>query len=169
MSPPPGTPIMLVHSMLSLRSLRLSFIFILFSLFFSRAVISTILSSSSLNHSLASFILSLISSSVFFISGFVHLFVSSSDRLFIKHFLYLYLHFFPKILDNLYYLILCFLVDCLSLFQSVVLLGIYQVPLYKTYSSAVASGLPFLLEKLVAVSVPQAGGLWFLLLLSAPW
>ena len=57
LSPPPGTPIMLVHSMLSLRSLRLSFIFILFSLFFSRAVISTILSSSSLNHSLASFIL----------------------------------------------------------------------------------------------------------------
>ena len=52
---PSGTPIMLmlVHLMLSQRSLRLSsFFFILFSLLFSKAVISVILSSSSLNHSL---------------------------------------------------------------------------------------------------------------------
>ena len=52
-----GTPIMrmLVHLMLSQRSLRLSsFLFILFSLFCSMAVISTILSYRSLIHSSAS-------------------------------------------------------------------------------------------------------------------
>ena len=63
-----GSPIiqMLVHLVLSQRSLRLSSIlFILFSLLCSSAVISTILSSNSLIHSSASIILSLIPSSLF--------------------------------------------------------------------------------------------------------
>ena len=73
-----GTPIiqMLVRLVLSQRSLRLSSIlFILFSLFYSSAVISIILSSSSLIHSSASIFLLLIPSSVFFISVIV-LFIS---------------------------------------------------------------------------------------------
>ena len=68
-----GTPIvqMLVHLM-SQTSLRLSSIlFILFSLFCSLAVISTVLSSSSLIHSSASVILLLIPSRVFLISVIV--------------------------------------------------------------------------------------------------
>ena len=73
-SPPSGTRIMrmLVHLMLSQRSLRLSsFLYIPFSLFCSAAVISTILSSGSLVHSSVSVILLLIPSSVFFISVIV--------------------------------------------------------------------------------------------------
>ena len=63
---------MLVHLTLSQRSLKLSsFLFILFSLFCSAAVISTILSSGSLTHSSASPILLLIPSSVFLISVIV--------------------------------------------------------------------------------------------------
>ena len=63
---------MLVCLMLSQRSLRLSSIlFILFSLLCSLAVISTILSSSSLIHSSASVILLLIPSRVFLISVIV--------------------------------------------------------------------------------------------------
>ena len=84
-----GTPIiqMLVHLLLSHGSLRLSSIlFILFSLFCSLAVISTILSSNSLIHSSASVILLFIPSSVFFISVIVLfitvcLFFSSSRSL----------------------------------------------------------------------------------------
>ena len=74
-----GTPItrMLVHLMLSQRSLRLSSIlFILFSLFCSAAGISTILSSRSLMSFSASVILLLIPSIVFLIS-FIVLFVCS--------------------------------------------------------------------------------------------
>ena len=57
-----------VHLMFSQKSLRLSsFHFILFSLFYSTAVISTTLSSSSRIHSSASVILLLIPSSVLFI------------------------------------------------------------------------------------------------------
>ena len=72
---------MLVCLMLSHRSLRLSsfFFFILFSIFYSIAVISTILSSRSLSHSYASIILLLIPSSVLLIS--VCLFLSSSRSL----------------------------------------------------------------------------------------
>ena len=73
-----GTPIiqMLVCLILSQRSLRLSLVlFILFTLFCSSEVISTILSSSSLIHSSASDILLLIPSRVFLISVIV-LFVS---------------------------------------------------------------------------------------------
>ena len=67
---------MLVHLVLSQRSLRwFSILFILFSLFCSSAVIYTILSSSSLICSSASVILLLIPSSVFFISVIV-LFIS---------------------------------------------------------------------------------------------
>ena len=68
--------LMLVHLILSQRSLRLSSVlFILFTLFCSSEVISTILSSSSLIHSSASDILLLIPSRVFLISAIV-LFVS---------------------------------------------------------------------------------------------
>ena len=85
----PGTPIMrtLVHLILSQRPLKLSsFLFILFSLSCSMAVISTTLSSSSLIRSSASFILLLILSSVFFISvtvffKFVWLFFIFSNSL----------------------------------------------------------------------------------------
>ena len=66
-----GTPIirMLVHLILSQRSLRLSSsLFILFSVFCSVVVISTILSSRSLIHSSASVILLLIPSREFLIS-----------------------------------------------------------------------------------------------------
>ena len=73
-----GTPIiqMLVHLTLPQRSLKLSSVlFILFTLFCSSEVISTILSSSSLIHSSASDILLLIPSRVFLISVTV-LFVS---------------------------------------------------------------------------------------------
>ena len=67
---------MLVHLILSQRSLRLSSILlILFTLFCSSEVISTILSYSSLIHSSASDVLLLIPSRVFFISVIV-LFVS---------------------------------------------------------------------------------------------
>ena len=60
---------MLVCLTLSQRSLKLSsFLFFLFALFYSAAVISTILSSSSLIHFSAPFILLLSPSSVFFIS-----------------------------------------------------------------------------------------------------
>ena len=72
LSSPSGIPIMqiLVHLVLSQRPFKLSsLLFILFfSLFYSAAEISTILSSTSLIHSSASFILLLIPSSVFFIS-----------------------------------------------------------------------------------------------------
>ena len=73
-----GTPIihMSMHLILPQRSLRLpSALFILFTLFFSSEVISTILSSNSLIHSSVSDILLLISSRVFLISVIV-LFVS---------------------------------------------------------------------------------------------
>ena len=64
-----GFPVMLVRLILSQGSLRLSSVlFILFTLFCSSAVISTILSSSSLIHSSASDILLLIPSKVFLIS-----------------------------------------------------------------------------------------------------
>ena len=69
-----GTPIiqMLVCLMLSQRSLRLSSIlFLLFSLFYSPPVISTILSSSSLIHCFASVTLLLIPSRIFYISVIV--------------------------------------------------------------------------------------------------
>ena len=71
-----GTPIMrmLLRLMLSQRSLRLSsFLFVLFSLFCSMAVNSTILSSRSLIRSSASVILLLIPSSVLFSFCIVHL------------------------------------------------------------------------------------------------
>ena len=73
-SSPSGTPIirMLVHLILSQMSQRLSSVlFILFTLFCSSKVISTILSSSSLIHSSASDILLVIPSRVFLISVIV--------------------------------------------------------------------------------------------------
>ena len=72
LSSPSGIPIMhmLLHLMLSQRSLRLSsFLSILFSIFCSVAVISTILSSRSLIYSSVLIILLLIPSSVFFFSA----------------------------------------------------------------------------------------------------
>jgi len=86
-----GAPIirMLVHMILSQKSLRLSSIlFILFTLFCSSEVISSILSSSSLIRSSASDILLLIPSRVFLISVtvlFVHLFFNSSKSLLIDY------------------------------------------------------------------------------------
>ena len=74
LSPPSGTPIMrmLLHLMLSQRSLRLSsFLFILFSLFYSTTVNSTILSFRLLIRSSASVILLLVPSSVVFVSVIV--------------------------------------------------------------------------------------------------
>ena len=67
---------MLVHLTLYQRSLILSsYLFLLFSLFYSMAVISTSLSSNSLLYSYASAILLLIPSSIFFISVII-LFIS---------------------------------------------------------------------------------------------
>ena len=90
------TPIiqMLVHLILSQRSLRLSSVlFILFTLFCSSEVFFTILSSSSLICSPASEILLLIPSRVFLISVIV---------LFVSIFLH-FLHFVFKVFDHLYY------------------------------------------------------------------
>ena len=90
---------------MSQRSLRLPLIlFILFTLFCSLAVISTILSSSSLICYFASDILLLIPSRVFSISVFllfvsICLFFNSSTSLLIDYFL----QFIFKVLDHLYY------------------------------------------------------------------
>ena len=107
--PSSGIPViwMLVHLMLSRKSLRLSSIlFFLFSLYCFVTVISTILSSRSLIHSSASVILLLIPSRVFLIS-FIVLFIIvcllfSSSRSVLKVFFY-FLHSISKILDHLYY------------------------------------------------------------------
>ena len=104
-----GTPIiqMLVHLILSQRSLRLSSaLFILFTLFFSSEVIPTILSCSSLIHSSASDILLFIPSRVFLISisvlfFSVCLFFKSSKSLLIDS--WYFLHFVFKVFDHLYY------------------------------------------------------------------
>ena len=98
-----GTPItrMLVHLILSQRSLRLSSVLlILFTLFCSSEVISTILSSSSLIHSSASDILLLIPSRVCLISVIVLfvpvcLFFNSSRSLLIDS--CIFLHFVFKV------------------------------------------------------------------------
>ena len=97
---------MLVYLILSQRSLRLSLVLlILFTLFCSSEVISTILSSSSLIHS-ASDILLLIPSRVFLILVIV-LFVSvclffNSSRSFVNSFLH-FLRFVFKVFDHPYY------------------------------------------------------------------
>ena len=104
-----GTPIIrvLVHLIWSQRSLKLSSVlFILFTLFCSSEVISTILCSSSLIHSSASDILLLIPSRVFLISV-IMLFVSvclffNSSRSLLIDFLH-FLHFAFKVFDHLYY------------------------------------------------------------------
>ena len=104
-----GTPIirMLVCLIWSQRSLRLSSVlFILFTLFCSSEVISTILSSSSQIRSFASGILLLIPSRVFLISVIV-LFVSvclffNYSRSFVNWFFH-FLHFVFKAFDHLYY------------------------------------------------------------------
>ena len=98
-----GTPIIqtLVYLILSQRYLRLSSVlFILFTLFCSSEVISTILSSSSLICS-ASDILLLIPSRVFLISVIV-LFVSVCLFFNFSRFLHS-LHFVFKVFDHLYY------------------------------------------------------------------
>ena len=86
-----GIPIiqMLVHSILFQRSLRLSLVlFILFTLFCSLEVISTILSSSSLIRSSASDILLLIPSRLFLISVIVFLLFNSSRSLLIDSYIF---------------------------------------------------------------------------------
>ena len=101
---------MLMHLMLSQRTLRLSsVIFILFTLFCSSEVISTILSSSSLIHSSASDILLLIPSRVFLISVivlFVCSFLNFSRSLLIDSCIFSVLFsrvFFFFFFDHLYY------------------------------------------------------------------
>ena len=86
-----GIPIiqMLVHLILFQRSLRLSLVlFILFTLFCSLEVISTILSSSSLIRSSASDILLLIPSRLFLISVIVFLLFNSSRSLLIDSYIF---------------------------------------------------------------------------------
>ena len=88
---------MLVHVTLSQRSLKMSsFLFILFSLFCSAAVISTILSSGSLVHSSASLILLLIPSSVLysFLQFLCCLTLCALYIFFVEHVLYLCLQSF---------------------------------------------------------------------------
>ena len=136
--------------MLSQRSLRLSsFLFTLFSLFCSMAVISTILSSRSLICSSASVILLLIPSSVFFISLtvlFNCLFFSTSRSL----------------LNTSYMVLICatilflrswiiFTIITLNSFSGrlcistslVILLGFYLFPSSGTYSPALSFCLTF--------------------------
>ena len=104
-----GTPIirMLVHLILFQRSLRLSSVlFILFTLFCSSEVISTIVSSSSLIRSFASDILILIPSRVFLISV-IAFFVSvclffTSSRTSLND-SYIFSILFSRFFDNLYY------------------------------------------------------------------
>ena len=93
-----GTPVIriLVHLILSQRSLRLSSVFTLFTLFCSSEVISTILSSSLLIHPSTSNILLLIPSRVFLISVIV-LFVS----------LYLLFNFSRYLLINYFTFSIC--------------------------------------------------------------
>ena len=94
--------------MLSLRSLRLSFILIL-SLFYSVSVISTNLSSSLLICTSASIILLFILYSIYFISviiQFMSFFVLQFSSVIVKHFLYPLnpgFYSFLDILDHLYY------------------------------------------------------------------
>ena len=148
-SSPSWTPIMqiVVHLMLSQRSLKLSlFLFILFS-FCSATEVSITLSSSSLTHSSESFSLLLIPSSVFF--HLVMLFFISIWLLFI----------FSNSVKNFYLLALCFYgilpsfviiwtpsqVDCLSPYH-LVLLGFYLVPSSEICSSAASLCLSFCLH-----------------------
>ena len=102
---PSGTPIMWIFAhLMSQRSLRLSSVlFILFSILYSVAVISTILSSKSFIHASASIILLWISSSVLFIS--VCLFLSSCRSLvnISCNLLSLCLHSVSEMLNHIYY------------------------------------------------------------------
>ena len=91
--------------MLSQRSLKLSsFLFILFSLFYSPLVISTIVSSNSLIHYTASIILLLVSSRVFLISVIV---LSIVHCLFFNY---------PRSLLNIFFCVCIFLICASSLF-----------------------------------------------------
>uniref|UniRef100_A0A8C6BAV5 Uncharacterized protein n=1 Tax=Monodon monoceros TaxID=40151 RepID=A0A8C6BAV5_MONMO len=144
LSSPSGTPIMrMLCLMLSQESLRLSsFLFILFSLFCSAAVNSTILSSRSLIHSSASVILLLIPSSVFsfqllfcspvclfFNSSRCLFFNSSSSLLNISCIFSLFASIlFPKSWIIFTTIILIFLDSCLSPLHLVVFRGFYFVP-----------------------------------------
>ena len=149
-----GTPIMrmLVHLMLSQRSLKLSScLFFLFSLICSVAVISTILSSSSLIRSSASFMLLLIHSSVFFISVIVFfnsvcLFLISSISLLNISCIFLVCAsiLFPRSWIIFTVITLnSFSVDCLSPLHLVVLLGFCLTSSSATYFSAVSFCLTF--------------------------
>ena len=142
-----GIPIMrmLVCFMLSQRSLRpSSFLFILFSLFCSTALIFTILSSSSIIHYSASVILLLIPFRVFFISVFV-LFISVCSLFLLGLCLTVLVSsqsvppfFFRDLgLSLLSLLWILFQVDFLSPLCLVVLLGFYFISSSGTYSYAI--------------------------------
>ena len=131
------------------------FLFILFSLFCSVAVIYTILSSSSLMCSSASIVLLLIPCSVFLISVIVLFicvllllflfFISSSFLLNIYCIVSVCASFFSQDLGSslLSLLWILFQGDCLSLLHLVVLLGFYLVPSSGIYSSAISFCLTF--------------------------
>ena len=140
----------LVYLTLFQRSLKLSsFLFILFPLFYFAAVISTILTSSSLNiHASTSFILLLIPFSVFFISVIV--FFNSGYLLELQTLLKTYgifslcasIFFFSSWITFTIFT-LNFQINWLSLFHLVVFLGFYLSPLYGKYSFAVSFCLKF--------------------------
>ena len=123
------TPIirMLVHLMLSQRSLRLSSVlFILFSLFYSAVVMPTILSSRSFFHSSASVILLLIPSREFLI------YLLCWSSLFVCSYFFYFQDFRSSLLSLLWIL---FRVDCLFPFHLFGLLGFYLAPSSAAYFS----------------------------------
>ena len=122
-----------------------TFLFNLFSIFCSTAVLPSILSSSSFICSSSSFILLLIPSSVFFISGIVFpvLFVVQVFQVFIKHFMCLFalcLHAFSDLGSSL----LSFLwILFLSPLHLAVFPVFYLIPSSGTYLSVVSFYLTF--------------------------
>ena len=153
---------MLVHSTLSQRSLKLSsFHFILFSLFFSMAMISTTLSSSSLVCFSASFIL-LIPSTVFFFFSPVIVFFNSLLRISYNFLIC------ASILSLSSWII--FIIITLNSFSSklpistsLVVLGFYLIPSSGTYPSAGS------FSKLLSILLFVFLCMWKFRYVSKPW
>ena len=159
--------------MLSERSLILSsFLFILFSLFFNAAVISTILSSSSLIHSLSSVILLLIPYSIFFhfiyFTVHLHFFFVSSRSLINVSYIFLIsasIFFSSKILNHLscHCSEFFFQIDCLFPLD-LVLVGFYLALLSVTYFSVDSFCLTYRVCGLFStgcrIVVPLASGIF---------
>ena len=153
----------------SQRSLRgCSFLFILFSLFCSMAVISTVLSSSSLIHFLCQlfcnwFLLVYFSFQLLYYSS---LFVLSSSRspliiscIFLICASILFWDLGSSLLSLLWIL---FQVDCLSPLQLVIFVGFYLVPSFATYFSVISFCLIYCVCDLLStgcrIIVPLASG-----------